>query len=114
MNLERWSARLNRLGRTRAPAPRRRPGGGGDQALALSHKEGRSSLNCGVAWPGFPGTSNTGYTGAMAKVMVSLPDELLDAVDAEAARRGTTRSGLLRATTPFAGAAPSELLGSRS
>jgi metal-responsive CopG/Arc/MetJ family transcriptional regulator len=50
----------------------------------------------------------------MAKVMVSLPDELLDAVDAEAARRGTTRSGLLRATTPFAGAAPSELLGSRS
>lgn len=32
----------------------------------------------------------------MAKVMVSLPDDLLDAVDAEAARRGTTRSGLLR------------------
>lgn len=32
----------------------------------------------------------------MAKVMVSLPDELLRAVDVEAARRGTTRSGLLR------------------
>jgi metal-responsive CopG/Arc/MetJ family transcriptional regulator len=32
----------------------------------------------------------------MAKVMVSLPDELLHAVDAEASRRGTTRSGLLR------------------
>jgi metal-responsive CopG/Arc/MetJ family transcriptional regulator len=32
----------------------------------------------------------------MAKVMVSLPDDLLQAVDAEAARRGTTRSGLLR------------------
>lgn len=32
----------------------------------------------------------------MAKVMVSMPDELLAAVDAEAARRGTTRSGLLR------------------
>lgn len=32
----------------------------------------------------------------MAKVMVSLPDDLLEAVDAEAARRGTTRSGLLR------------------
>jgi metal-responsive CopG/Arc/MetJ family transcriptional regulator len=32
----------------------------------------------------------------MAKVMVSLPDELLAALDAEAARRGTTRSGLLR------------------
>ncbi len=33
----------------------------------------------------------------MAKVMVSLPDDLLDAVDAEARRRSTTRSGLLRA-----------------
>ena len=28
--------------------------------------------------------------------MVSLPDDLLKAVDAEAKRRGTTRSGLLR------------------
>ncbi len=32
----------------------------------------------------------------MAKVMVSLPDDLLEAVDVEADRRGTTRSGLLR------------------
>ena len=32
----------------------------------------------------------------MAKVMVSLPDKLLRAVDVEASRRGTTRSGLLR------------------
>ena len=32
----------------------------------------------------------------MAKVMVSLPDDLLRAVDIEAGRRGTTRSGLLR------------------
>lgn len=32
----------------------------------------------------------------MAKVMVSLPDDLLLAVDAEASRRGMTRSGLLR------------------
>lgn len=32
----------------------------------------------------------------MAKVMISLPDKLLDAVDAEAARRGATRSALLR------------------
>lgn len=32
----------------------------------------------------------------MAKVMVSLPDDLLRRVDAEAVRRGTTRSGLLR------------------
>ena len=40
--------------------------------------------------------SSTGYTAPVAKVMVSLPDELLAALDAEAARRGTTRSGLLR------------------
>lgn len=33
---------------------------------------------------------------SVAKVMVSLPDDLLRAVDIEAARRGTTRSGLLR------------------
>jgi metal-responsive CopG/Arc/MetJ family transcriptional regulator len=33
----------------------------------------------------------------MAKVMVSLPDDLLRAVDVEARRRGTTRSGYLRA-----------------
>ncbi len=32
----------------------------------------------------------------MAKVMVSLPDDLLGSLDAEAARRDTTRSGLLR------------------
>jgi hypothetical protein len=40
---------------------------------------------------------NTGYTESMAKVMVSLPDDLLRAVDIEAERRGTSRSGLLRA-----------------
>jgi len=39
---------------------------------------------------------NTGYTALMAKVMVSLPDDLLRSVDIEAARRGTTRSGYLR------------------
>lgn len=32
----------------------------------------------------------------MAKVMVSLPDDLLRAVDVEAGRQGTTRSGYLR------------------
>ncbi|HET8928737.1 MAG TPA: ribbon-helix-helix protein, CopG family [Microbacterium sp.] len=32
----------------------------------------------------------------MAKVMVSLPDDVLQALDVEAGRRGTTRSGLLR------------------
>lgn len=39
---------------------------------------------------------NTGYIPGVAKVMVSLPDDLLRAVDFEAHRRGTTRSGLLR------------------
>lgn len=33
----------------------------------------------------------------MAKVMVSLPDAVLRAVDVEARRQGTTRSGYLRA-----------------
>ncbi len=32
----------------------------------------------------------------MAKVMISMPDELLAAVDAEATRRGVTRSALLQ------------------
>jgi metal-responsive CopG/Arc/MetJ family transcriptional regulator len=32
----------------------------------------------------------------MAKVMVSMPDELLAAVDAEARRAGTSRSAVLR------------------
>ena len=32
----------------------------------------------------------------MAKVMISMPDALLAQVDDEAARRGTTRSGLVR------------------
>jgi metal-responsive CopG/Arc/MetJ family transcriptional regulator len=32
----------------------------------------------------------------MAKVMVSIPDELLASLDAQARRRGTTRSGILR------------------
>lgn len=32
----------------------------------------------------------------MAKVMISFPDDLLDRVDAQAKRRGMTRSGLLQ------------------
>ncbi|MGH7609068.1 MAG: hypothetical protein ACREOD_03855 [Candidatus Dormibacteria bacterium] len=32
----------------------------------------------------------------MAKVMISMPDDLLLALDVEASRRRTTRSGLLR------------------
>ena len=37
-----------------------------------------------------------GYTYRMAKVMVSLPDDLLAEVDAEARRGGTTRSAVMR------------------
>lgn len=36
------------------------------------------------------------YTGGMAKVMVSMPDDLLAEVDAEAGRLGSTRSAVLR------------------
>lgn len=36
------------------------------------------------------------YTRAMAKVMISLPDELLGRLDDHARRIGKTRSGLLR------------------
>lgn len=43
----------------------------------------------------------------MAKVMVSLPDDLLRAVDAEARRLRTTRSGVLRRLAE-------ELIGRRS
>lgn len=46
-----------------------------------------------------PMNGSTGYTRGMAKVMVSLPDDLLRAVDIEAGRRGTTRSGFLRKIT---------------
>lgn len=46
-------------------------------------------------WPLERG-GNTGYTRAMAKVMISLPDDLLRAIDREAERRSTTRSGYIR------------------
>ena len=36
------------------------------------------------------------YTGCMAKVMVSIPDELLGRLDEHARRHGTSRSGLLQ------------------
>jgi predicted transcriptional regulator len=39
---------------------------------------------------------NTGYTHGVAKVMIALPDDLLARVDAEAQRRGTSRSAVLR------------------
>lgn len=36
------------------------------------------------------------YSCEMAKVMISLPDDLLEQIDTTAVKRGTTRSGLLR------------------
>jgi len=39
---------------------------------------------------------NTVYTGAMAKVMISVPDDLLFRIDQHAHRCSKTRSGLLR------------------
>ena len=39
---------------------------------------------------------NTGYTCDVAKVMISLPDELLARVDARASEQGSTRSATLR------------------
>jgi hypothetical protein len=40
--------------------------------------------------------SNTVYTHPVAKVMISIPDKLLDRLDARAREAGETRSGLLR------------------
>ena len=36
------------------------------------------------------------YNGIVAKVMISIPDGVLTRLDAEAKRRGLTRSGFLR------------------
>ncbi len=36
------------------------------------------------------------YTGAMAKVLISMPDDLLDRIDREARARGTNRSRFLQ------------------
>jgi len=41
-------------------------------------------------------TPHTKYTHPVAKVMISLPDELLARVDAEADRRALSRSAVLR------------------
>ena len=41
-------------------------------------------------------SGNTVYTHPVAKVMISIPDDLLDRLDAMAQTRRETRSGLLR------------------
>jgi len=40
--------------------------------------------------------SNTVYTHPVAKVMISMPDDLLERLDARARELGETRSGLLQ------------------
>lgn len=40
--------------------------------------------------------SNTVYTHSVAKVMISIPDDLLERLDAQAQANRETRSGLLR------------------
>jgi hypothetical protein len=42
---------------------------------------------------------NTVYTRPVAKVMISIPDDLLERLDAQARARGETRSGFLRRLT---------------
>lgn len=41
-------------------------------------------------------TGHTGYTRGVAKVLVSIPDELVRKIDASAKARGESRSGYLR------------------
>lgn len=41
-------------------------------------------------------SGNTVYTQPVAKVMISMPDDLLDRLDAQARANRETRSGLLR------------------
>lgn len=43
-----------------------------------------------------PTAGNTVYTHPMAKVMISIPDALLERVDARASAAGETRSGFLQ------------------
>jgi metal-responsive CopG/Arc/MetJ family transcriptional regulator len=50
---------------------------------------------------------------AVAKVMISLPDELLARIDAHAAEHGGTRSGTLRECAEAALGARRRLLGER-
>lgn len=44
-------------------------------------------------------SGNTVYTHPVAKVMISIPDELLDRLDAQARANRETRSGFLRRLT---------------
>jgi steroid delta-isomerase-like uncharacterized protein len=62
--------------------------------------QARATASCSARSGGAPGKRVgrriPGYTASMAKVMVSMPDDLLSEVDAEASRLGTSRSAVLR------------------
>lgn len=55
----------------------------------------------------------TGYTVAMAKVMISLPDALLAQVDAEASAQGLSRSAAIRGYIEAANASRAQELAAR-
>lgn len=59
-----------------------------DSRVRAGHRHSTLDTACGNTW---------GYTLGMAKVMVSLADDLLAEIDAEAERRSTSRSALLAA-----------------
>ena len=68
----------------------------------------------GCLTPHAPGEGLTGissgYTVIIMKVLVSMPDELLDAIDAAVDRRGTTRSAFFQAAARDALAIPDAAL----
>jgi predicted transcriptional regulator len=92
-----------------APTGRKGPG---RWALRTERVEASTPMGatCPVGWwaadiLGSPGPepllgaigNTSGYTHGMAKVMVSLPDDLVHELDTEARRRSTSRSALLAA-----------------
>ncbi len=55
-----------------------------------------AALRKAIAERPLGGRGNTGYTAGVAKVMISLPDEFLARVDAQANAHGSTRSATIR------------------
>ncbi len=93
-----------------AEQPRRLDGDLADHSARAQHQhplvfgqfgspvESQPSGQTGVAAPGRDAiwVLLMSYTPSMSKVMISLPDDLLGALDAEAQRRHTSRSALLQ------------------
>lgn len=78
------------------PDPRQAPQ---DQAEERQYQEDREHVGHRVDGIAFVATrgNKPSYTLSMSKVMISLPDDLLVELDAEAKRRSTSRSALLAA-----------------